>query len=72
MACFMARRGEAGGEAGRDRLAKLGEDGQHRFGWFVIRHPVDPEWDCPAAILKNQKITVYGMAVISFLSFRKS
>ena len=43
---------EAGGEMGRDQLAKLGEDGQRRPSWFVISHPGDPEWNCPPANLK--------------------
>jgi hypothetical protein len=46
---------------GRDQLAKLSEDGQVGFSWFVINHPGDPEWDRPPANLK--KITVYGMTV---------
>ena len=45
--------GEAGGEMGRDQLAKLGEDGQLRPSWFVISHPGDPEWDRPPATQKN-------------------
>jgi hypothetical protein len=53
--------GEAGGKVGRDQLAKLSEDGQVGFSWFVINHPGDPEWDRPPANLK--KITVYGMTV---------
>jgi hypothetical protein len=28
---------------GRDQLAKLSEDGQVGFSWFVINHPGDPE-----------------------------
>jgi hypothetical protein len=59
--------GEAGGKVGRDQLAKLSEDGQVGFSWFVINHPGDPEWDRPPANLK--KITVYGMTVNLTLNF---
>lgn len=45
--------GEAGGEVGRDQLAKLGEDGQLLPSWFVISHQGDPEWDRPPTTLEN-------------------
>lgn len=45
--------GEAGGEVGRDQLAKLGEDGQLRRGWFVSFHQADPAWDRPPVTSKN-------------------
>lgn len=47
--------GETGGEAGRDRLAKLDQNGQLRPDWFVIRHPDDPEWDRPPATPQKSK-----------------
>jgi hypothetical protein len=47
--------GEAGGEVGRDQLAKLGEDGQLCSGWFTIYHQADPEWDRPPVTLRKSR-----------------